>query len=96
MKFDFYSIAVLLFAVVMTLAKSVFYVKEDHRLVLVKLGQVNKVNGPGLNFVAPYVNVPIIINLKKYLPGWTRFSESQIEEKLIALIRENPDPKFYH
>lgn len=95
MKSNLYSLVILVFVVVVTLAKSVHFIKEDQRLVLVKLGQVSKVSGPGLNIIAPYVNIPIIIDLKTHLPGWKRFSETQIKEKLITLVRENPDPKHY-
>ena len=90
-----YGLGMLVLVVVVTLAKSFCIVKEDQRLVLVKLGQINQVKGPGLNIVAPYVSTPIVIELETHLPGWKRFSETQIEEKLIAMVRENPDPKLY-
>jgi regulator of protease activity HflC (stomatin/prohibitin superfamily) len=82
------SVAALLAAVA---ALSVKSVREDHRMIVIRLGRPIGVSGPGLVFVLPFVDLPVDVDLDQSLPGWRSLTQSELAEKLLAWYAESPN-----
>ncbi len=81
--------------VICILAKSIFEVKENQRLVVLRLGKFEKVIGPGFSFVVPFTDMGILVELNKHLPEWQTFSEEELCLKVTELVKKNPEPKAF-
>jgi regulator of protease activity HflC (stomatin/prohibitin superfamily) len=75
--------------------KSLIVVQENQRVVVIKLGKIERVLGPGLCFVLPFVDIPVLVNLDAHISNWPVLSSEKLNEILISMIRQNPNPKAY-
>lgn len=69
--------------------KSVAVARPDERLVVVRLGQLVGVCGPGLNIVLPFIDRVIRIKVER-IAGWRELPESELKARAaqIALATE--------
>lgn len=71
---------------VITIVISLKILREDERLVIIRLGRFFKIAGPGLVVTLPFIDRGIRINLSKDLPGWRGWSKLELDEKVKALM----------
>jgi regulator of protease activity HflC (stomatin/prohibitin superfamily) len=71
-------------------AKSLVVAKEDERLVIVRLGKLLGVYGPGLSIVIPFLDRVIRIKVET-IPGWRELGESELRQRAaqVAMQRDN-------
>jgi regulator of protease activity HflC (stomatin/prohibitin superfamily) len=79
---------VLLLAI--TIILSLKTLREDERLVIIRLGRFFKIAGPGILVVLPWVDRGIRVNLNRDLPGWQGLSKIELEEKIKASVLSKP------
>ncbi len=74
----------------MLVALSIKVVREDHRLVIFRLGRYLGVRGPGMVFRVPLVDKTQDVNLTESLPGWQGLSKQDLDEKVKSLVLYKP------
>ena len=79
---------ILLLAV--TIILSLKTLREDERLVIIRLGRFFKIAGPGIVVILPLVDRGIRVNLSRDLPGWQGLSKIELEEKIKASVLSKP------
>jgi len=79
---------ILLLAV--TIILSLKTLREDERLVIIRLGRFFKIAGPGIVVILPWVDRGIRVNLSRDLPGWQGLSKIELEEKIKASVLSKP------
>jgi regulator of protease activity HflC (stomatin/prohibitin superfamily) len=57
-------------------------VREDERLVILRLGRYVGVRGPGLVVMFPVIDASIRIALDKDIPGWRGMSPEVLEQAI--------------
>jgi len=72
------------------LALSIKVVREDHRLVIFRLGRFFGVKGPGLAIRIPVVDRIQDVNLTESLPGWQGLSKPELDERVKSLVLYRP------
>ena len=72
------------------LANSVMIVREDERLVVLRLGRFMRVAGPGLVLLLPSVDRGIRVSLTRKIPGWQGMTPEQIEARVRAVAFDPP------
>jgi regulator of protease activity HflC (stomatin/prohibitin superfamily) len=79
----------LLIALLVVAAKSFAVAKEDERLVVIRLGKLLGVYGPGLSIVVPFLDR--VVRVKEMIAGWRGLSESELQQRAaqIAMKRGN-------
>ena len=95
MSTEIFLILALTIPVLVLLVKSLLVVQENQRVVVIKLGQIERVLGPGLCFVLPFVDIPVLVNLDAHIPNWPALSSEELNVILISMVRQNPNPKAY-
>ena len=85
----------LFFVILFGFIKNTFVVQENQRLVVLRMGKLEKVVGPGLSFTAPAMDLAFVIELSKFLPDWQKMTEEDIVKKITYLVKQNPDPKAF-
>lgn len=80
---------------VLAMAKNTFVTQENQRLVILKMGKLEKIVGPGLSFTVPFIDLGFVVELSKILPNWQEMSEDELRAKITKLVKSNPDPKVY-
>jgi regulator of protease activity HflC (stomatin/prohibitin superfamily) len=78
-----------LFIVVLAIGLSVRIVREDQRMVVLRIGRFLKVAGPGLVWLIPVIDRGIKVNLTRDYPGWQALAQIELEEKIKASIIKN-------
>lgn len=80
----------LLIAILGIAAKSLAVGKSDERLVILRLGKLLGVYGPGLSIVVPFLDRVIRIKVET-IAGWQELGESELRQKAaqIAMQRDN-------
>ena len=74
------------FVVLLVIArKSIVVAKDDELLVILRLGTLFAVRGPGRNFVMPFLDRAIKVNLAK-ITGWDKLSESELQLKAAEIV----------
>ena len=66
------------------LGKSLVVAKEDERLVILSLGKLVGVYGPGLSIVIPFLDRVIRIKVET-LVGWRELSETELRERATQI-----------
>ena len=79
LPFLFVFIALLIIA-----AKSFTVVKEDERLVILRLGKLMGVRGSGLNIILPFIDRAIRVKVER-IAGWKSLSESELQKKAVQI-----------
>ena len=72
------------------LTLSIKVVREDHRLIIFRLGRFFGVKGPGLVIRIPVVDRIQDVNLTESLPGWQGFSKPELDERVKSLVLYRP------
>ena len=80
--FAFVFVSVLLLVIA---SKAFRVAKDDELLVILRLGRVIAVRGPGRNLVMPFLDRAITVNLAQ-IPGWDKLSESDLQLKAAQLV----------
>jgi regulator of protease activity HflC (stomatin/prohibitin superfamily) len=57
-------------------------VREDHRLVVFRLGRFFRIAGPGLVLVFSFIDQAIQVDLNTSVPQWLSMSKEQLEDQL--------------
>jgi regulator of protease activity HflC (stomatin/prohibitin superfamily) len=80
----------LLIALLVIAAKSFAVAKEDERLVVIRLGKLLGVYGPGLSIVIPFLDRVVRVKVEM-IAGWRELSESELRKRAaqIAMKRGN-------
>ena len=73
-----------------TIILSLKTLREDERLVTIRLGRFFKIAGPGIVVILPLVDRGIRVNLNRDLPGWQGLSKIELEEKIKASVLSKP------
>jgi regulator of protease activity HflC (stomatin/prohibitin superfamily) len=76
----------LILILAITLPISIKILREDERLVILRLGGFLRVAGPGLVWILPFADRGIRINLRESIPGWEALSNAELDEKITALV----------
>ena len=89
---------ILVFIVVIIIfsTKAVIVVKENQRIVQLRLGKYFNIIGPGLVLIIPIIDIPVVVNLTKHLPDWQSMTNEEINENIKRLVLNDPDPKKYN
>ena len=66
-----------LVALLVIVAKSIVVTKDNERLVILRLGSLVGVRGSGLNFIMPFLDKAIRVNVER-IPGWEKLSETEL------------------
>ena len=78
-----------LFIIALVIGLSIRIVREDQRIVVLRLGRFLKVAGPGLVWLIPVIDKGIKVNLTRDFPGWQALPQIELEEKIKASIVNN-------
>jgi len=81
----------LLFIIALVIGLSIRIVREDQRLVVLRLGRFLKIAGPGLVWLIPVIDKGTKVNLTRDFPGWQALPKTELDEKIKASIADNPD-----
>jgi regulator of protease activity HflC (stomatin/prohibitin superfamily) len=73
-----------------TIILSLKTLREDERLVIIRLGRFFKIAGPGIVIILPLIDRGIRVNLNRDLPGWQGLSKIELEEKIKASVLSKP------
>ena len=85
---SFFYWVILLLAIIIVI--SLRTLREDERLVIIRLGRLFKVTGPGIVVTIPFVDRGIRVNLSRDLPGWQGLSKIELDEKIKAFVLSKP------
>jgi regulator of protease activity HflC (stomatin/prohibitin superfamily) len=64
--------------------------REDERLVIIRLRRFFKITGPGIVMILPLIDRGIRVNLSRDLPGWLGLSKTELDEKIKAFVLSKP------
>ena len=95
MSTEIFLILALAILVLIFLVKSLLVVQENQRVVVIKLGRIERVLGPGLCFVLPFVDIPVLVDLDAHVSNWPALSSEELNKQLVLMVRQNPNPKAY-
>jgi len=79
----FYWVTLLLAIIIVISLKTL---REDERLVIIRLGRFWKIAGPGIVVILPWIDRGIRVDLNKDVPGWQGLSKTDLEEKIRAFV----------
>jgi regulator of protease activity HflC (stomatin/prohibitin superfamily) len=79
-----------LVGVIVLASLSIRVVRENRRLLVLRLGRLNSVLGPGVVFLIPFVDQPVDVDLDRVLPGWRGNSPDALRERLFKWFMETP------
>lgn len=82
----------LVLASALPLLLAVRVVPEAQRLVVLRLGRLYAVLGPGLHWVLPGIDRAIRVDLDRALPDWHSLSEADLQARLRQLARRGQLP----
>ncbi len=64
--------------------------REDERLVIIRLGRFLKIAGPGIAVILPWIDRGIRVDLNRDVPGWQGLSKMDLEEKIRTFVLNKP------
>ena len=73
-----------------TIILSLKTLREDERLVIIRLVRFFKIAGPGIVMILPLIDRGIRVNLNRDLPDWQGLSKMELEEKIMAFVLSKP------
>jgi regulator of protease activity HflC (stomatin/prohibitin superfamily) len=73
-----------------TIILSLKTLREDERLVIIRLGRFFKIAAPGIVMILPLIDRGIRVDLNRDLPGWTGLSKIELDEKIKAFVLSKP------
>lgn len=86
MDSDFSNSLILIVLLVIFLIKGLIKIKDDQRVLVLRFGKFDRVLGPGLKLITPFLEHSIIVNLTKHLPHWKSLSEYKLNEAVKDLV----------
>jgi regulator of protease activity HflC (stomatin/prohibitin superfamily) len=84
------SLLIFIILLIIILAKALKIVREDQRLAIFRLGRLFTIAGPGLVLLIPFVDKGVKVSLPENIPGWQRYSKSELDEKLRTFVLHQP------
>jgi regulator of protease activity HflC (stomatin/prohibitin superfamily) len=63
-------------------ARGIRVVREDERLVILRLGRYVGIRGPGLVVMLPVIDGSMRVALDKDIPGWRGMSPERLEQAI--------------
>ena len=69
--------------VLVAMIKNTFVVQENQRLVILRMGKLERIVGPGLSFTTPFIDLGFVVQLSKLLPGWQKMTEEELLKKSL-------------
>ncbi len=85
MAVTLFSIVFVFIVLLVIASKCIVVAKDDELLVILRLGQVINVRGPGVNLIIPFLDRAIKLNLAS-IPGWDKLSENELQQKAAQLV----------
>ena len=79
---------IILLAITMIISLKIL--REDERLVIIRLGRFFKIAGPGMAMILPFIDRGIRVNLSRDLSGWQGLSKIELDEKIKAFVLSKP------
>ena len=79
------TLAPLVIILIFLLGSSIKVIREYERVVVFRLGKLERVAGPGVVWLIPFVDKALLINLREKLPGWQGMSERERERRTREL-----------
>ena len=80
----------LLIALLVIAAKSFAVAKEDERLVVIRLGKLLGVYGPGLSIVVPFLDRVVRVKVEM-IAGWRELGESELQQRAAQIAMKRGD-----
>ena len=74
-------IVLLLFAFI----KSVRIINENQRGVTFRLGRFQRIDGPGLIIIVPFVDRLLKVDLQSKIPQWQTLTKEQLEDRVKVI-----------
>ena len=68
-------------ALVVLMVRAVVIAQEDERVVVFRLGQLLRIQGPGMVIVIPFIDRIVKVRLDN-IAGWRSLSQQELEEKV--------------
>ena len=75
-------LAVLIVILTVLLKMSSNKVEQYERAIVFRLGIVQRYLGPGVTFIAPFVDKIVKVSLDENVPGWKGMSEEKLEQRV--------------
>ncbi len=66
-------------------SSSVRVLKDDERVVILRLGRVAGVAGPGRVFLLPIIDKGIRVNLAESLAGWRAMPKDELDRRIVEI-----------
>lgn len=88
----------ILFLIILSVAiwsKNNLTIKENQRVLVLRLGKVQGVMWPGKVLITPFVDQPVWVDLDKHIPRWKAKNKQDLEKILIDLVINHPDTDRY-
>ena len=78
-----------LFIIALVIGLSIRIVREDQRMVVLRIGRFLRIAGPGPVWLIPVIDKGTKVNLTRDFPGWQALPKIELEEKIKASIADN-------
>ena len=85
----FYLLAIVLLISFLSAATKVL--REYERGVILRLGRIERVVGPGLVIVIPIIDKLIKVDLSKRIPEWQGLSEKELQKRIEQVVMSDPE-----
>ncbi len=85
----------LYFVLFVTAYYSVVLVKDDERVVTLRVGKFNRVMAPGIRFILPGLDKVYRVKLPEHVPDWQSLSPSALEARVKDIVLNDPEPKRF-
>ncbi len=66
-------------------ASSVRVLKEDERVVVLRIGKAVGVSGPGRVFLLPILDKGVPVNLSERIPGWRGMAKAELDRQVMDI-----------
>ena len=77
---------VLMYIVYWLYANLLVRTKEGQRSVVVRLGKLYAIHGPGVSIKIPNIDRIITIDLAKEVPNWRGLSEAELKDRVYSKV----------
>lgn len=77
-----FAVFVFVLVISMFLSSTIKLAREEHRIVIFRLGRFYTVSGPGVVFVIPLIDRGIKIDLNELPYNWENLSKEKLEEQI--------------
>jgi regulator of protease activity HflC (stomatin/prohibitin superfamily) len=60
--------------------------REHERMVIFRLRRLKGIADPGIVFLVPFIDKPVVINLTQTMPGGQGLSKRELDAKILGQI----------